>query len=68
MFTNRLDNGPGISIGMCLPAVCSVDHLQRIINEVIHGKVSGVSVKIPKNTCQYEENASELNSLDLFVL
>lgn len=65
---NRLDNGPSISIGMCLPAVCSVDHLQRTINEMIRKKLNGVSMKIPKNTCQPAENVAELKTIDWFAM
>lgn len=65
---HRLDVGPGISIGLCLPLACSINHLQRIANNVLQAKVGNMTVKIPENTCQIEESASNLNSVDFAAM
>ncbi|XP_055303304.1 O-acyltransferase like protein-like isoform X2 [Sitodiplosis mosellana] len=55
---------PGVILGTCFPASCSVDALDIIINEVIRGKMTDVSVKISKNSCQFEEYPSKLRKID----
>lgn len=60
----RLDVGPSISIGICLPAVCSIDHLESLVNKIIQKKPSNITVTIPRRSCQFEENATDWNSLD----
>lgn len=62
---NRLDVGPSVSIGICIPAVCSVDHLESFVNKVIQRKASNMTIKIPRKSCQFEENATNLKTLDL---
>lgn len=59
---------PGFSFGFCLPAVCSVDHIEHIFNEITNTNVHGVSMNILKNTCQKEETISEFNTLDLIAM
>lgn len=60
----RLDVGPSISIGVCLPAVCSIDHLESLVNKIIQKKASNMTLNIPRRSCQFEENATDLNTLD----
>lgn len=65
---NRLDVGPSISIGICIPASCSIDHLEALVNKVIQKKASGVTLKIPKRSCQFEENTTDLKTLDFAAM
>lgn len=60
----RVFDGPDISIGLCLPAACSPDQLEQVINEVLHKNGDSMKVQIPQNTCQSEEYATELTTLD----
>lgn len=60
--------GPGVSIGLCLPSVCSVDHLTSLVDRVVREKSSKITFFIPQNTCQFEENVSGLEPLDLIVM
>lgn len=66
---NRIDVGPSISIGICLPITCSVDHLEFIVNQVIQTKaINNVSVKILENSCQFGESASNSKDIDLATM
>lgn len=65
---NSLDVGHSISLGMCLPAVCSTDDLESIINKVIHAKTDNFFFEIPKTSCQFEEYPSELTTVDLLAM
>lgn len=68
-FKNRIYVGPSISIGMCLPHVCSVDHLESMLNQMIRARsINNVTIIIPKNSCQFEERASKLKTLDLIAM
>lgn len=60
----RIFDGPDISIGLCLPAACSPDQLERAINAVFQKNGDDMKVQIPQNTCQAEEYSTELSSLD----
>lgn len=65
----RLDVGPGVSIGLCLPMACSINHLETIANSVLtHAKVKNMTVKIRENSCQIEETASHFNSIDFAAM
>lgn len=57
-----------ISIGLCLPAVCSTDHLESIVNDLLHARSSSLAFEIPKNTCQFEEKVSGLKTVDLIAM
>lgn len=57
-----------ITFGTCLPAVCSVDLLEPIINKLIADKVGNVSLKWNSARCQMEENYSELKTIDKITL
>lgn len=57
-----------ITFGTCLPAVCSVELLEPILNKLIQEKVSNVSLKWNSTRCQLEENYSELKTIDKFTL
>lgn len=57
-----------ISVGVCLPAVCSNDHLESVVNKVIHLITNDVTVTIPSNLCQFEENANDFNTIDLVTM
>lgn len=61
---NRLYDEPGFSIGLCLPAVCATDHFESMVNGVIQAKWSNAAVEIHKDTCQFEERATKLTTLD----
>lgn len=57
-----------MSLGLCLPVACSTDHLESIVNNLLRAKSSSLFFEIPKNTCQFEENVSELKAVDLVVM
>lgn len=62
---------PGFSFGICLPASCTVDHLQTIIDEQINAKTSDVSIQIPnilENVCQTAINTIKLETLDVIAM
>lgn len=61
---NRRD----ISIGICLPAVCSNDHLESVANKILHRIANNVTVSIPSSLCQFEENANNFNAIDLVTM
>lgn len=59
----------GITFGLCVPASCSVSTMESFINNAIPESFrKNVSVVIPSNTCQFEENASKLETLDIVTL
>lgn len=60
----RIFDGPDISIGLCLPAACSPDHLEHVINTALHRNGGDMKVQIPQSTCQTQEFATEWTSLD----
>lgn len=55
---------PNFSIGLCLPATCNTDYFVSMVNKVIHSKWSNAAVEIHKDTCQFEEKATKLTTLD----
>lgn len=55
-------------IAWFFPAVCSIEHLELIINEVIGTKSNSSLIEIPPNACQYEENPSNLMTIDLIAM
>lgn len=64
---------PPINFGLCVPAVCTVEMLEPQINQLIQAKlqsynVGKVYVKLLENTCQFEENASKLKTIDKFAM
>lgn len=65
---HRIDVGPSLSIGLCLPASCSTAHLELIVNNILREKSSTLMLKIPKNTCQFEENATDVRTLDCIAM
>lgn len=68
-LSNRFQDDSTVSIGICLPASCSVDRLKYVLNEVIQRKISAdIHVMIPKPLCQFEEKDSQLQKFDLFIL
>lgn len=60
----RIFDGPAISIGLCLPAACSSEHLENVTNTMFYKNEDNMKVHIPINTCQAQEYATELNTLD----
>lgn len=64
----RLDIGPSVSLGICLPAVCSTKHLEMLINKIYRTESDSSVIEIPPNACQFEENASNLMTLDLIAM
>lgn len=46
---------------MCIPAVCSLDFVHDFLTMTNSDKFP---LKLSENTCQLEENASELRTLD----
>ncbi|XP_055304016.1 uncharacterized protein LOC129569308 [Sitodiplosis mosellana] len=60
----KFDGGPGFTFGVCVPAACSLNMLEPIINKLIHAKTKNVSISFNTNTCQLEESPSELSTLD----
>lgn len=63
-ISHRLDIGPSISLGICLPAACSVKHLESIVNKVFRIESDGSVFEIPPNACQLEENPTTLLTID----
>lgn len=70
-FWPRLDiyrTGPSISVGICLPSACSVEQLVADINRVVHRKLRGMTLRIPKDYCQSEETPSDITILDFVAM
>lgn len=67
-FYDSFHDKSTISLGICLPAVCSVEHLEFILNKVIDGKFTDIIVEIPKHFCQFEESSSQFNTIDLYTM
>lgn len=70
-FWPRLDlyrTGSSISMGMCLPAACSVEKLGSDIDRVVHRRLRGMTVRIPQDYCQSEETPSEYTTLDFVAM
>lgn len=65
---NSLDIGPSISIGICLPAMCSIDHLESLVNKIFKKNSSNMTLNIPRRSCQFEENATDLKTLDVAAM
>lgn len=61
---NRLYDEPDFSIGICLPAACATVYFESVVNKVIQGKWSNAAVEIHNDTCQFEEKATKLTTLD----
>lgn len=60
--------GPSISVGICLPAACSVEQLGNDINRVVHRQLPGMIIQIRKDYCQSEEFPSKLEILDFVAM
>lgn len=70
-FWPRLDmyrTGSSISTGICLPSACSVEQLEYDVGRVVHRKLPGMTVRIPKDYCQTEETPSEFGILDFIAM
>lgn len=70
-FWPRLDmyrTGSSISVGMCLPSACSIERLASDVERVVHRKLPGMTVRIPKDYCQTEETPSEFTTLDFVAM
>lgn len=65
---HRLEVGPSVSLGICLPAACSIKHLESVINQVFRIESDGSMFEIPSNTCQLEENPFNLMTLDWITM
>lgn len=50
--------------GMCLPAICKIDHFETAVNKLVRNTVKNAIVKIPKKTCQFEESATDWKPID----
>lgn len=57
----RPDKGIAITIGVCLPTVCSLEFLEPFVNDYIHTKTSNVTMKLLGDTCQFQDGASFKN-------
>lgn len=56
-----------LRFGMCTPAICSMHFLQSMINN--NKSIDRLtSLKFDENTCQLEENVSELKVLDWITM
>lgn len=55
-----------ITTGLCLPASCSVTLIESIINETLASKK--ILYQIPKSTCQFEEDATDVRTLDYVTM
>lgn len=53
-----------LTLGLCLPSACSLKYLEPIMNELINGTVSKVTLNLLPQTCQSKESDFELNALD----
>lgn len=70
-FRQRLGfyyTGPSISLGICLPSVCSVEQLESSVNRIIHRKWQNMTVRIVKDYCQTEETPAEFKTIDLITM
>lgn len=67
---NRLEvELPQISLGMCLPAICSADQLAAIGNEAIHSITNQFDFEVPRIACQSGvKYKPKLEMLDLFAM
>lgn len=63
----RPKNGKAITFGMCIPAVCSMDFLQKLlkIDDLVDGMVS---IELAENTCQLEEQITKLKTIDWYTM
>ena len=59
---------PKISLGICLPANCSVTYFESIVNDVIDANAKNIVVTIPNDTCQFEENKIHWNTIDFVTM
>lgn len=57
-----------ISLGLCLPAKCAVEHLESVVNKVIHNDLRNMVVKIPKFQCQLEEYVTGWKPIDFITM
>lgn len=57
----RSKSGKALTFGICIPAVCSLDFIQDYLKITNSEKIP---LKLLENTCQLEEQASELKTLD----
>lgn len=62
----RAANQLAITTGLCLPSACSIKVFERIINEILASKK--VLYAIPESTCQFEEDASDVRTLDYVTM
>lgn len=71
-MTCRPDGMKPIQFGICAPAVCSVEILEKefyIIKEMIWKEFHmDVSVLIPEKTCQFEEKDTNLKTIDKYAM
>lgn len=51
-----------------MPSACAIDQLVSDVNRVIHRKVPGMTVRIPKDYCQSEETPSDYTILDFVAM
>lgn len=60
---SRPQNGTAFTFGLCIPAMCSLDFLQELlqIDESIRDKID---IKLLENSCQLEEYATGLKPID----
>lgn len=59
----RIKTGFTVTFGMCTPAVCSMNFLQKLLK--LNGLADKkVSIKLAENTCQLEEQTTELKTID----
>lgn len=67
-FFNSTRPNTTITIGICLPKVCSTDNLESVVNEKLHVKANDITVRIPRELCQYQENAANFNAIDFVIM
>lgn len=63
----RFSLGKEMIFGLCMPAVCSLDYLQKLIeNDDSMNKT--ISISLLEDTCQYEESLTKLRTIDFVTM
>lgn len=59
--------GKSLVFGMCIPAVCSMDFLQELLT-FDKSADKKLPIKLDENTCQLEEQYTELKTIDWYMM
>lgn len=54
--------------GTCLPATCQIDRFESAVNDLIRTNDNNTIVKIPKETCQFEESDTDWTPIDFVAM